>query len=369
MARYPADSQAPAVIVLTRFLMVTSILGTLARLATKWWKFRALFRDDYYILLALTASIAQSVAVSVAVDKGYGMHIGQLTDGQVSGILKAQYTANFFYILGIAFSQLSFLLFVKHLAHQSRRAFVALQIAIALVATIGIFASAFQCRPEQWDYIHDRCFNRKAWFTYLAVSMILVETAIIAQSVIVMIKVQTTWKKKANLTSVFLFRVLVPAALISNIILLHHTIDSSDPTATTWSLTIATQLALCLSVVTASTPQFVPVLRQLQSTGMRLDGMTRHTLSSNAQYSNSRSRSKYPTTGQRTRDESTIELDNMNVPFAMTETTVTCARGGLDGQKSVEDDRDDESESSQTNIIRETRTWIVTEEHVGSQHR
>jgi hypothetical protein len=39
-------------------------------------------------------------------------------------------------------------------------------------------------------------------------SMILVELAIIAQTVIVMVRVQTTWKKKANLTCVFLFRVL-----------------------------------------------------------------------------------------------------------------------------------------------------------------
>jgi hypothetical protein len=53
MARYPADSEAPAVIVLTRFLMVTLILGTLIRLATKWWKFSTFFRDDYYILMAM----------------------------------------------------------------------------------------------------------------------------------------------------------------------------------------------------------------------------------------------------------------------------------------------------------------------------
>ncbi|KAL2844899.1 hypothetical protein BJX68DRAFT_242546 [Aspergillus pseudodeflectus] len=382
MARYPADSQAPAVIVLTRFLMVTLILGTLIRLATKWWKFSTLFRDDYYILLAMLASIAQSVAVSVAVEKGYGMHIGQLSDGQVAGILKAQYTSTFFYILGIAFSQLSFLFFVKHLARQSHYIYTALQVAIAVVAVTGIFGSAFQCHPQQWDYIHDRCFNRKAWFTYLGMSMILVELAIIAQTVIVMVRVQTTWKKKANLTCVFLFRVLVPFALISHIVLIHATINTPDPTSSTWSLTIATQLALCLSVITASTPQFVPVLRQLQTTGMRLDGMTRYTMSSsnNGRYgygnsygnsrSRSRSRSKFLTSSaQRTRDESILELDNMNVPFAVTETTVTSsgANGHMgERMKSVDEDRgDDESQSSQTNIIRETRTWVVTEEHVG----
>jgi hypothetical protein len=58
----------------------------------------------------------------------------------------------------------------------------------------------------------------------------------------------------------------------------------------------------------------------------------------------------------------------MNVPFAVTETTVTSsgANGAGERMKSVDEDRgDDESQSSQTNIIRETRTWVVTEEHVG----
>jgi hypothetical protein len=63
----------------------------------------------------------------------------------------------------------------------------------------------------------------------------------------------------------------------------------------------------------------------------------------------------------------------MSVPFAVTETTITCgaAAGGHgtgERMKSVEENRDDdESQSSQTNIIRETRTWVVTEEHVGRQ--
>lgn len=55
MSRYPEDSNAPAVIVLTRFLLVTLILGCLARLATKWWKFGTFFRDDYYAMLAMVS--------------------------------------------------------------------------------------------------------------------------------------------------------------------------------------------------------------------------------------------------------------------------------------------------------------------------
>ncbi|KAL4912345.1 hypothetical protein BDW62DRAFT_206563 [Aspergillus aurantiobrunneus] len=355
MARYPEDSSAPAVIVLTRFLLVTLILASLARLATKWWKFGSFFRDDYYALLAMLVSIAQAVAVSVSVTKGYGSPVVQLSENQIAGILKAQYAAVFFYIAGIALSQLSFLCFVQYLVAHHRRISTVQQVGITVVAIVGVLGSAFQCHPRQWDYIHDRCFNREAWFIYLAVSMILVEAVIIAQAVIMMVKVQTTWRQKLNLMSVFLFRIFVPGGLIAQITLTHNTIHSPDPTSSTWSTVICTQLVLCLSVVTASTPQLVPILRKLQSSGMRLDGMSRYTVTTSKQDS----RSRYFLSGRRTGNESIHELDNM--PIVATKTTVTA------GYPENAEDQDDGSQSSQTGIIRETRTFVLMEEHVQDQ--
>ncbi|BCS25686.1 uncharacterized protein APUU_50397S [Aspergillus puulaauensis] len=383
MSRYPEDSNAPAVIVLTRFLLVTLILGCLARLATKWWKFGTFFRDDYYAMLAMAASIAQAVAVSIAVNLGYGSPITQLSESQVAGILKvpnrsslsyirraaneqAQYASTLFYVLGIALSQLSLLCFVQYLASRNNYSFMARQLAIAVVAVVGVFGSAFQCHPRQWDYIHDRCYNREAWFIYLAASMILAEIAIIAHAVVVLINVQTSCKRRLNLTSVFLFRIVVPGTLLAQITLIHKTIHSPDPTSHTWPVAVCTQLALCLSNVTASAPQFVPILRSLQSTGMRLDGITRytHTSSSNAQDSRSRYFFSASASARRTRAESGLELEDF--PLASTRTTVT---GGYEGytldDRVREEDKDDGSQSSQAGIIRATRTFGITEEHVG----
>ncbi|OJI97613.1 hypothetical protein ASPVEDRAFT_146957 [Aspergillus versicolor CBS 583.65] len=355
MSRYPKDSNAPAVIVLTRFLLVTLILGCLARLGTKWWKFGTFFRDDYYAMLAMVASIAQAVAVSIAVNLGYGSPISQLSDSQVAGIFKAQYASTLFYVFGIGLSQLSFLCFVQYLASRKNYSFMAQQIAIAVVAVVGVFGSAFQCRPRQWDYIHDRCYNREAWFIYLSASMILAEIAIIAHAVVVLVNVQTSCKRRLNLTSVFLFRVVVPGALIAQIILIHNNINTPDPTSHTWSIAVCTQLALCLSNVTASTPQFVPILRSLQSTGMRLDGITRYTHTSSAQGS----RSRYLFSA-RTGGDSVHELDN--IPLATTKTTVT--GGHPSNYEERENEEDDGSQSSQAGIIRATRTFDITEEHV-----
>lgn len=177
--------------------------------------------------------------------------------------------------------------------------------------------------------------------------------AIIAQAVQVIAIVQTTWKRRANIIAVFLFRVIVPGALMAQVYFIHSTINSSDATSETWPVTVASQLVQCLSIVTASAPQFIPFLKQLQSTGMRLDGMTRYTLSSH--HKSSRGRYYLSTDRRRTGNESTHELDN--IPLATTKTVVTSNANGL------EEDHDNESQSSQTGIIRETRTWTVTEEH------
>jgi hypothetical protein len=141
--------------------------------------------------------------------------------------------------------------------------------------------------------------------------------------------------------------------LLAQVYFIHSTIDSSDATSKIWSVTVASQLVQCLSLVTASAPQFIPFFKQLQSTGMRLDGMTRYALSSH--HKSARSRYYFSTDRRRTGNESIHELDN--IPLATTKTVVTS------NVNSPEDDHDNESQSSQTCIIRKTRTWAVTEEH------
>jgi hypothetical protein len=142
---------------------------------------------------------------------------------------------------------------------------------------------------------------------------------------------------------------------MAQVYFIHRTFNSSDATSETWSFTVASQLVQCLSIVTASAPQFIPFLKQLQSTGMRLDGMTRYTLSSHQKSARSKYFLSADRSRRRTGNESTHELDN--IPLATTKTVVTSNVNGS------EDDHDNESQSSQIGIIRETRTFEVTEEH------
>ncbi|KAL2785099.1 hypothetical protein BJX66DRAFT_68172 [Aspergillus keveii] len=52
-------------------------------------------------------------------------------------------------------------------------------------------------------------------------------------------------------------------------------ISVSEPSSTAWPAAICTQLTICLVVITVNTPQFGPILRGLQSSGVNLVGMSR----------------------------------------------------------------------------------------------
>lgn len=116
---------------------------------------------------------------------------------------------------------------------------------------------------------------------------------------------------------------------------------SQDLTFDTAATAIATQFCQALSIVTSCAPQLKPFLDSLQSSGMHLNGMTRS-------YKSSASGS-YGRTGRNAGNNrqklEPIPLRDGN------HTIVTAAKGGWDMG----------SQSSQTQTIRETRTWMVTE--------
>lgn len=136
------------------------------------------------------------------------------------------------------------------------------------------------------------------------------------------------------------------------IIYARQTVHSTNITADTWPVAISTQLAQCFSIVTACSPQFKPFMDSLRSTGMRIDGMTRYGTSQKGY--GSQSASRMPTLRSRSRRLSEAhELVPLPAKDHQHQATVTTAGAGHDW--------DAESQTSQSRIIREVRTWTVTE--------
>ncbi|KAG2415088.1 hypothetical protein HFD88_006279 [Aspergillus terreus] len=361
MGRFASDSWTPAVNVTTWFLLVTAILSVLTRLGTKYRIFRRWTVDDYLSIASLVFCAAQSIAVSMATANGYGEHYGKLNDAQVEGVMKSQYSANLLFIASMCFSKLALTRFVHGLTPSSsdRRIAVGLEVFIVLWAVAGTIASAFQCKPpDTWDYLHGQCFDLEAWRNALGATNILSEAGIVAQAVLVISRIQTNIRKKAVLASVFAIRIFVIAAILCQLIYARKTAHTPDPTSDTWPVAVSTQLAQCLSVVTACSPQFKPFLDSLRSTGMRVDGMSRY----NKSYgygSNLGSRVRTATANTRSRRRSDanelmpIQLKETQSPTHTHQATVTTMGAAQDW--------DAESQSSQTRIIREVRTFTVTE--------
>ncbi|CAI7569436.1 unnamed protein product [Penicillium glandicola] len=344
------NTWTPAVNVLTWFMLVTAILSVLTRLGTKYFIFRKWTLDDGLAATSTMLCIGQSIAVSLATANGLGQHREMLSDLKIESMMKAEYAATILFIASICFSKLSLLVFIRNLTPASldRRFALVLGILIGLWAITSIFTAAFQCHlPQTWNYLHGTCFDRAAWWNYLGVTNILSEAGIMGQALLVIVRIQTDLSRKASLSSVFLIRVILIIAIICQLLYARQTLSSADSTYDTWVVAVSTQVAQTLSIVTACSPQFKPFLDNLQSSGMGI-GMT----SSNNYGSKHRtygvSTFKASRRNQDTRSE-THELVPM--PHEGTnQTIITSTR---------EDDT--ESQSSQTNIIMETRTWTVTE--------
>ncbi|KAJ5456637.1 hypothetical protein N7530_011911 [Penicillium desertorum] len=341
------NTWTPAVNVLTWFMLVTAILSVLTRLGTKYFIFRKWTFDDGLVTTSIVFCIAQSIAVSKATENGLGQHRDMLSDAKIESIMKAEYAATILFIASICFSKLSLLVFIRNLTPASldRRFALVLGISIAVWAIASIFTAAFQCRvPQTWNYLHGTCFDRGAWWDYLGVTNILSEGGIIGQALLVIVRIQTDFSRKASLFSVFLVRIIVIIAIIFQLAYPSQT-SSGDFTFDAWSVAIATQVAQAMSIVTACSPQFKPFLDSLQSTGMGL-GMT----------SSNNNGSKHKTygmstfrTSRRTADTRSETHELVSVPHEGTHRAMVTSAP----------DEDAESQSSQSNIIVET-TWTVT---------
>ena len=135
-------------------------------------------------------------------------------------------------------------------------------------------------------------------------------------------------------------------AIICQLVYAKDTKGTGDPSWDTWTVTVCTQMTQALSIITACSPQFKPFLDSLRSSGMSLGGTSygsKHRTYAGTSYKVSRGY-RTETTPSETHELVTIPGDTIN------RTVVTSSP-----------DCDAESQTSQSHIIREIRTWTVTE--------
>lgn len=138
----------------------------------------------------------------------------------------------------------------------------------------------------------------------------------------------------------------VVIAIICQLAYAKDTKGSGDPSWDTWTVVVSTQMTQGLSIVTACSPQFKPFLDSLRSSGMSLGGTSygsRQRTYAGTTYKVSR--------GHRTGETPSETHELVTMPGDTVNQTIVTSSPDCDA----------ESQTSQSQIIREVRTWTVTE--------
>ncbi|KAJ1709367.1 hypothetical protein NYO67_8506 [Aspergillus flavus] len=344
------DRRAPVLNVVNWFLLVVAVLSVLTRLGTKLWMFHRFTSDDYLIMVSLLFAIGGSVSMSVAVHNGYGDHVGVIDALHWEAIQKAQYAGFLVFTSSLYFSKLSLSVFIRNLTPVSRDHFHAtiLQILLTIWAVVALFGSAFQCQASRpWD-TSGTCIDLNAWQYYFCASNIVTDIFIIVQALVLISRIQASFKKKAVFATIFLSRILVILPSIAQLVLIHDVANSPDRSFDDYGVAIAVETVQCASIVTACWGQLKPFLNQLKSNGLRIQGV---------EYQNTSAKASNPLS--ETRDDQSRHTDPNHlhnghelIPIASGQgnmTTVSASRAW-----------DADSQSSQAGMIRETRTWNVS---------
>ncbi|PLB50739.1 hypothetical protein P170DRAFT_463859 [Aspergillus steynii IBT 23096] len=364
MPRFAPDSWNPAVNITSWFLMSSTALCVMCRLVTKWLIFRKLTMDDYFVIISLAFCIGNTIALSMATANGYGDHTSIASRAKQDAVMKSQFAATLLFIVSLLFSKISMTRFIHSLSPTIRdRRFAhvikGLVVVTGLTAFLGI---AFQCRPPRvWDYMHGQCIDEITWLMFTATTTMITDFLIILQAMLLIVHIQATLQKKALFASIFLPRVLVIASALTHLILAQKA-SHADPFISTAAPTICMQITQSLSIVTACWGQLKPFLDRIRSDAFKLSGAewTRSNTSSGAgasrgyrsinSHSQSRLRAKDSTQG--------LRLDFVPESMKRTKTMISGGKGK---------EWDKGSQSSETCIIRETRSFAIAEENAGRE--
>ncbi|KAK3687732.1 hypothetical protein B0T22DRAFT_137696 [Podospora appendiculata] len=267
-----ARDKSTIIQIITWIMFIGSVLGVVGGMGTKYVLTRQLSWDDGLMPLALAASLAQCIAISLAASNGLGKEQSTLSPDAVDGFLKGEYASIPFLILSIALVKWSISAFINYLSPSSRhhQAVMALRAVIVLWTVTAILTSLFQCAPPRtWDYAHGvHCVDRRAWWAYVSAVNILTELVIIVLYFTIIGNLQISRMKKANLLTIFSTRGLVVAATVAQLAVFWSAVPSpatDDLTDNLWLPILLNQIVVCVSVVTACLPYLKPLMDSLES--------------------------------------------------------------------------------------------------------
>lgn len=376
------DDKSALIEVVTLMFMVLAILACLVRTGTKLYMIKTVKLDDILVIAATILAIAQSVTILIGTGTGLGQRYKTLDASQSEGFLKVEYAASLFFILSIGLAKVSGAMSIHNMAQNRQKIFIRVcEIVCAIWTASAFFVVLFGCEmPAPWNYTQPRkCIDRTAFWTYYSAFNIVSDLAIISLVVTNVRHIQTSWGKKALVMGVFGSRILVTPAIIAQIYLTQRANRSTDYSFAIWDSTVAIELVQCLALVTVCIPNLKPFLDSLESGQIRIDDMRRQGKSSSNGYPAYRAgyagyKGAQHSGHGRSRNPQSRNIDTLSSQRSDVHemTDIPKSRGGAaargvaittDENQPAWDGRSHTSQSSQTILIQQTKTWHVDVEN------
>ncbi|KAI0406971.1 hypothetical protein F4802DRAFT_612614 [Xylaria palmicola] len=269
------NDQSTVFQILLWFLFIVALFSVLARLGTKYAMIRKLAWDDWIILAALSAYLAQCVSISLGASQGLGKPMSGLTEDAIENFLMAEYASFVFQLIALALIKWSISASIQQLSPSAthQRLDLALRIVVGVWLLTGVLISLFQCAlPTPWDYVHSsQCIDRRAWWAYVAIINIGTEFCIIALYFLIIGNLRMSLARRSVVLLVFSSRLLIIAISLSQLAVFLEAFPSFDLTMDLWLPTVLNQAVLSTSVLTACGPYLRPFMESLETGIARVD--------------------------------------------------------------------------------------------------
>ncbi|GAP85698.1 hypothetical protein SAMD00023353_1300240 [Rosellinia necatrix] len=283
--------------ILLWFLYVVAVFSVGARLGTKYAMVRQVAWDDWIILAAQVAYLAQCVSISLGASQGLGKPMSSLSDGAVENFLMAEYTSFVFQLITLALIKWSISASIQKLSPSPahRRLDWILRLVVGLWLVSAVLTSVFQCAlPTPWDYFHSaQCINRvilerthplvvkginssaqRAWWTYVTIVNIATEFFIVALYFLIIGNLRIPLARRSVVLLIYSTRILIVGIALAQLAVFLNAFPYFDLTIDLWLPTVLNQATLSASVVTACGPYLRPFMESLETGMGRVDNLT-----------------------------------------------------------------------------------------------
>lgn len=238
---------------------------------------------------------------------------------------------------------------------------------LVLWAAVAILTAAVQCHiPHVWHILGNQCFDRYSFWTYFGVSSIISDTVLILIPIVIFSNVQIDRRRKVAVCSCFASRILVIIATGLQLGFSGRAHGSTDITLDLWLPALCTQFVQNLSIVTACVPYLKPFYLGLESGMIRTDDLRRHGLIGTYGYGHDNSANFSGKRGPQNAVDSAKSTNSHELRGLDVQTSAGNTQPNLNNLAFFESSRgvhhadwDQESQTSHSRIIKQTKTWGV----------